>query len=105
VSPLRDRNLRGAAVAFLAAALPLAVAIALAGGLVALAPLVLLLLPVLVTGRAAGVDALGRLATRRTPRRPARAGLAPAGPSPRRVAVGGLLIASSLAKRGPPLAA
>jgi hypothetical protein len=85
-------HLRPAAAAFLVAALPLAVAIAVAGGVLALAPLALLLIPVLVTGRAPGVERLGALAARR----PLLG---------RRTAAGGLLIAASLSKRGPPLPA
>jgi len=103
VSP-SNPHLRPAAAAFLVTALPLAVAIAVAGGVLALAPLALLLIPVLVTGRAPGVERLGALAARRPRRHPVSA-VAPRPLLGRRTAAGGLLIAASLSKRGPPLPA
>jgi hypothetical protein len=98
-----DRSQRRAAAAFLAAAAPLVLAIALAGGAVALAPLALLVLPILALGRAPGVGRLQAIGAR-SRRRPAPV----AAPSPRvplrRRPAGGLLIAVGLSKRGPPLA-
>ncbi len=67
--PATIRSRRGAAAVFLAVTAPLALAIALSGGLVALAPLLLLVLPILATGRPPGIEALERV--RRAPR-PAR---------------------------------
>jgi hypothetical protein len=97
-----DRSQRRAAAAFVAAAVPLAVAIALAGGAVALAPLALLVVPILALGRAPGVARLQALGAR-SRRRPALAAPpAPRAPFRRRPA-GGLLIAVRLSKRGPPL--
>jgi hypothetical protein len=98
-----DPTLRPAAAAFLAAALPLALAIALAGGALALVPLALLLIPVLVTGRAPGVERLQSLRPRPSARRRRPEGSAPRRRAPRRWTSGGLLIAASLSKRGPPL--
>jgi len=74
-----------------------------AGGLLALAPLALLLIPVLVTGRAPGVEYLYSLRSQRPARRPRGARTAPRRSISRRNAGGGLLIAASLSKRGPPL--
>jgi hypothetical protein len=101
VSP-RHPSQRRAAAAFLAAAVPLAIAIATAGGIVALAPLALLVLPILALGRAPGVARLEELAAR--PRRRSRPTAMPAPAAPlRRRADGGLLLAARLTKRGPPL--
>lgn len=98
-----DRSQRRAAAAFLAAAVPLALAIALAGGALALAPLALLVLPILVLGRAPGVDLLQALGER-SPRRPAPVAARPPRVPLHRRPAGGLLIAAGLSKRGPPLA-
>lgn len=100
-----DRALRRAAATFAVAALPLAVAVMLAGGGFALAPLALLLTIVLVTGRAPGVERLGALRSRPPVRRRHGDRAMPQPDRPRRVAGGGLLIAASLSKRGPPLSA
>ena len=85
--------------------MPLALAVALAGGALALAPLALLLIAVLVTGRAPGVERLQSLRARPPARRPRNCRAAPRRSLQRRSAGGGLLIAASLSKRGPPLAA
>lgn len=100
-----DSTLRPAAAAFLAAVLPLAIAIALAGGALALVPLALLLIPVLVTGRAPGVERLQSLRSRPPARRRRAVAIAPRRRAPRRRTSGGLLIGASLSKRGPPLTA
>lgn len=97
----RPSSQRRAAAVFAALAVPAALGIVLAGGGIALAPLLLLLAPILALGRPPGVAALGRTG-RRTRRRPAsdRAPVAllrrPFAPRP------SLLIAASLAERGPP---
>lgn len=98
-----ERSQRRAAVVFLAAAMPLAVAIALAGGAVALVPLALLVLPILMLGRAPGVARMQALAERSPRRRPPAAARPPRTAIERRPA-GGLLIAVRLSERGPPLA-
>jgi hypothetical protein len=98
-----DRSQRRAAAAFLAAAGPLALAIVLAGGAVALAPLALLVLPVLALGRAPGMARLQTIGAR-SRRRPALAAAPAPGAPLRRRPAGGLLIAVRLSKRGPPLA-
>ncbi len=86
------------------AALPLAVAVVLAGGALALAPLALLLIPIVLTGRAPGVDRLDALRSQPPPRRLPRSAASPRHSPSRRITAGGLLIAASLSKRGPPLA-
>ena len=97
------RSQRGAAAFFLAITAPLAVAIAAAGGLVALAPLLLLVLPILATGRAPGMRTLERVRRRLGRRRRAPRDLAP---KPATLVssfrIPGLLHAGPLAGRGPP---
>jgi hypothetical protein len=99
-----DRTQRRAAALFVAIGLPAAGAVVIAGGAVALAPLLLLVLPILAVGRAPGIEALdrvrGRLA-RRSRRRPvtARPALRRPGWFAPRTA---LVLAHRLAKRGPP---
>ncbi len=100
----RDRSQRRAAATFLVAALPLAVAVALAGGALALAPLALLLIPVLLTGRAPGIERLQGLRARSGPACLAPAASVSLRAVARRITAGGLLIAASLSKRGPPVA-
>lgn len=106
--PADLRSQRVAAALFLALSVPAAVAVTLAGGAIALTPLVLLVVPILLLGRAPGVETLER----------ARAGSA----GPRRRSVGsrrpagqrqagdlatyiGVVLAGRLAERGPPAAA
>lgn len=97
---------RLAAAAFLVVCLPALVAIAIAGGLAALGPLLLLLALILKAGRPPGLAALERVRSRvASARRPAsRHGL----PRPRIFVPSflrsGLLLANSLAERGPPRA-
>ncbi|HET6831500.1 MAG TPA: hypothetical protein VFH44_09155 [Solirubrobacterales bacterium] len=98
-----DPSQRLAAAAFLAATAPLAIAIAQAGGVVALLPLALLVLPILAIGRAPGVARLQARAARARRRQCAVATARPPVPANRRVA-GGLLIAVRLSNRAPPLA-
>jgi hypothetical protein len=96
---------RLAAVGFLAVGMPAAIAILVSGGGLAMAPLLLLVLPILALGRAPGIETLERLRERiAQPRRhrptssdsPARAGFNLFTPRT------GLLLANSLAERGPP---
>ena len=96
---------RLAAVLFLAVGVPAAIAIQMSGGGLALAPLLLLVLPILALGRAPGIETLDRLRERvtRPRRRPPASSAAPAHAgfslfSPRT----DLLLANSLAGRGPP---
>jgi hypothetical protein len=99
------KSQRRAAGAFLVVTLPFAIAIAIAGGLLGLAPLLLLVLPILAIGRAPGVEVLERARARAaTPRRVARhiRALRPLFTEPEFRFVGSLL-ANSLAERGPPL--
>jgi hypothetical protein len=98
------RSQRAAAGVFLAVTAPLAIAIAVSGGFVALAPLLLLVLPILATGRAPGMRTLERVRRRlairhRGPRElaPKPASLIPDFRIP------GLLHAGPLAGRGPPV--
>lgn len=91
---------------FLLATVPIGVAIALAGGLLATLPLLLLVVPILVLGRPIGVETLDRIReqlsqrdSRRRPtssRQPRRSGFDLFTPRT------GLLLANSLAERGPP---
>lgn len=91
---------------FLLASVPVVVAIALAGGLIALVPLLLLIVPILALGRPIGVETLDRireqLSERDSRRRPTNSG------PPRRFGFDlftprtGRLLANSLAERGPP---
>jgi hypothetical protein len=106
VNPATIRSQRAAAGVFLAVTAPLAIAIAHSGGLIALAPLLLLVLPILATGRAPGIRALdrarGRLGRgRRGPRNLA--------PKPAALTasfrIPGLFHAGPLAGRGPPFTA
>jgi len=98
---------RRAAALFAAFAVPAALGLVLAGGGLALAPVLLLLAPILALGRAPGLDALERIrsriaARRRRPRSDrAPAALASHPFAPR----ASLLLAESLAERGPPAAA
>lgn len=100
------RSQRAAAGVFLAVTAPLAIAIAVSGGIVALAPLLLLVLPILATGRAPGIRTLERVHRRLD--RVARA-LRDLAPKPAALTatfrVSGLLHAGPLAGRGPPLTA
>lgn len=106
VNPATIRSQRAAAGVFLVVTAPLAIAIALSGGIVALTPLLLLVLPILATGRAPGLRALERVRRRLDLRRRALRDLAP---KPAALTssfrVPGLLHAGPLAGRGPPLAA
>ncbi|MFN8112786.1 MAG: hypothetical protein U0R51_06255 [Solirubrobacterales bacterium] len=98
---------RRAACAFLALSVPLAATIAMAGGALAFVPLLLILVPILLVGRPAGVETLERLRSRLERRPPARCH-APAREWHSLQVPGlrhNLLIASSLAERGPPLPA
>ncbi|MFN8161360.1 MAG: hypothetical protein U0R52_10010 [Solirubrobacterales bacterium] len=79
-------------------------AMAWAGGVLAALPLLLLVVP-LALGRYPGEETIERLRARRLRRRPLRAIRAkPAKPREARLLRGRLLIAASLAERGPPLA-
>jgi len=96
---------RLAAVLFLAVALPAAIAIQISGGGLALAPLLLLVVPILALGRAPGIETLDRIRERLAePRRRPRNGSAAPTPAGFRFCIPrtGLLLANSLAKRGPP---
>src|SRR4051794_39142651 len=103
---MRDRTLLGAMVA---AAMALALVHVVTGvgadALIAV-PALLLLLP-LVAGRYVGAERLVRIVRRALPRERRRGGrpLLPVRPARRVVARGGLLIAVSLARRGPPASA
>lgn len=67
-------------------------------------PAVVVFLP-LLAGRYVGEDGLARLAARFAPRRPSPLAMRPRLMRPRRMmAAGSLLIAASLAERGPPAA-
>jgi hypothetical protein len=95
---------RRAASRFVALAAPAALAIVLAGGGLAFVPLLMLLVPILVLGRAPGVEVLERIRSR-PPRRRRRPGpvLPPTAlAGPRLATRASLLIAESLAERGPP---
>jgi hypothetical protein len=102
----RDRTQRRAAAIFLAIGAPAALAVALAGGALALVPLLLLVLPIVTIGRAPGIETLDRVRGRlaRRPRRP-RAVLPamkrPGWCAPRTA----LALANRLAERGPPVTA
>jgi len=100
------RSQRIAAGIFLAVTAPLGVAIAVSGGLVALAPILLLVVPVLLTGRATGVEVLERVRERlsRLPRAPRGRGCRPAHPAPP-LRLAGAVTAGPLPGRGPPLPA
>jgi hypothetical protein len=102
MSRSHDPSQRPAAAVFLAAMAPLAFAIAQAGGIVALIPLALLVLPILAIGRVPGVAGL-QARGRQPRRRRALAASRPRAPFHRRVS-GGLLIAVRLSNRAPPLA-
>lgn len=101
-----NRSQRSAAALFLLVTAPLALAIASAGGVAALAPLLLLVLPILFTGRAPGIAALERVRERfarrrRAPRRlTARWDRRSAWSRPT-----GFLRSGPLSGRGPPLPA
>ena len=92
---------------FLAVCLPAAVAIAAAGGLVALAPLLLLVIPILATGRAPGVDALERIRASfgGRARRAPRSIVPKPGVLHTSLDLGSRLLAGAIARRGPPLPA
>jgi hypothetical protein len=106
VDPATIRSRRGAAAVFLAVTAPLALAIAASGGIVALAPLLLLVLPILTIGRAPGLETLERLRERlgngaRAPRE-----LTPkTGTLSAVFRIPGLVHAGPLAGRGPPVPA
>jgi hypothetical protein len=98
-----NRSQRSAAALFLVVTTPLAVAIASAGGLAALAPLLLLVLPILVSGRAPGIAALDRIRERTARRERAPRRLGPNWNRPSAWSrPTGLLHAGPLAGRGPP---
>ena len=106
MDPATIRSRQGAAALFLAITAPLAIAIALSGGIVALAPLLLLVLPILATGRAPGLEALERIRERLGDRARAPRELAPkAGTASAVFRIPGLLHAGPMAGRGPPLTA
>lgn len=97
------RSVRRSAALFALASLPATVMIVAVGGIVGIAPVLVLLAAMIALGRVPGEESLQRLIARRSPqrrRRPLRA---------RRPAftvfshpVRGLLIASAMAERGPP---
>jgi hypothetical protein len=101
-----NRSQRSAAALFLLVTAPLGLAIASAGGVAALAPLLLLVLPILLTGRAPGIAALERIRERlaRRERGPRRLSAQPTGPAEWSPPTG-LLHAGPLSGRGPPAAA
>lgn len=94
---------RQAAARLIALAIPTAFAVALAGGGLALLPPLLLLLPILAVGHAPGIERLARLRSRAAGKHRPTSDRAPAGfarvPFARRASI---LIAQSLAERGPP---
>jgi hypothetical protein len=89
---------------FLLLMTPLAAAIALAGGIVALAPLLLILLPILTIGRAPGIARLAIATERRAQRGPRELGSAGFS-RPTAIRIPGSLLSGPTAGRGPPLAA
>ncbi|GIK76978.1 MAG: hypothetical protein EDQ89_05955 [Acidobacteria bacterium] len=95
---------RRAAAVFTALAVPATLSIVLAGGGIALAPLLLLLAPILALGRAPGIEALERLGSRLGRHRRPRSSRMPAAASCPRAAWASPLLANSLAERGPPVA-
>lgn len=103
MNPATIRSQRAPAAVFLAITAPLAIAIAASGGLVALAPLLLLVVPILATGRAPGMRTLERVRRRPDRRRREPRELAP---KPATLVasfrIPGLLHAGPLAGRGPP---
>jgi len=107
VNAASRRSQRSAAGLFLLVGIPAGVAIALAGGLLAIMPLLLLVVPIVVLGRPLGVETLDRIreGIGRPRRRP------DSSDEPRRsdfdlaVPRTGLLLANSLAERGPPVVA
>lgn len=94
---------RRAAAAFLVASVPFAILVAAAGGLLALLPLLAVVVPILVTGRTPGFEALMRL---RSPLRGNRRRMAPAISRPLETGlVPRPLPERPLSGRGPPLPA
>ena len=105
MDPATIRSQRLAAAVFLAVCVPAVVAIAASGGLVALAPLLLLVVPILATGRAPGVDALERLRASfdARPRRAPRSIAPKPGVLRTTFNLNSRLLAAAIARRGPPL--
>jgi hypothetical protein len=104
MGPAHVRSERRSAAAFLAVTAPLSLAIAGSGGLLALVPLLLLIVPILLVGTAPGLEALetarrrlSRGRTRRPRARRARIGF----PLTHRLI--GSPVAGPFAGRGPPL--
>ena len=104
MNPAAVRSQRLAACVFLAVCLPAALAIAASGGLVALAPLLLLVVPILATGRAPGVDALERMRSSfdGRPRRAPRSIVPKPAVLHTAIDLSSRLLAGAIARRGPP---